>query len=374
MGFSDVVSRMRAGSLRRSPAAQSPVLQPSDPEKAGVGHLDPSSTISEKALLEAQAGNGGSLVSKGSTHAASRDNPVTRHRATHHVVRTVPTWVQSLGDYDTDPTNPTLPLLQPGVPRVQIASHHFNVPQKSQGRSEPWADRLDHPEQTWRAWPSNETVGQHGSRWEAFMKASAYPATSSEEGEVVTEEWLVQNGADYSRPWLAGAEEEDVENARSFKVRRKVWWKRIRHTIIRSPLIPLVIRSIVWMFSAIALSLGAYLSKISGEEDTYTNDTSAIMAIVVDAVALLYLLYITYDEYTGKPLGLRSAGAKMRLIFLDLFFIVFDSANLSLAFQVAGDLCGRAESTTCKLQNALASVLLIALIAWLLTFAISVLR
>lgn len=95
------------------------------------------------------------------------------------------------------------------------------------------------------------------------------------------------------------------------------------------------------------------------------------MAIVVDAVALAYLLYITYDEYSGKPLGLRPAKAKMRLIFLDLFFIVFDSANLSLAFEVIEGGC---DSRVCNQQKALASVLLIALIAWLLTFSISVMR
>ncbi|KAL9036338.1 MAG: hypothetical protein Q9214_006181 [Letrouitia sp. 1 TL-2023] len=370
MVLSGVVSRMRAGSLLRSPG-----LQPSDLEKTGIGHSDPKPTLSEKGPLEAQAGNGESPISKGITQAASRDHPETRHRATHHVVRTVPTWVQSLGDYDKDPTNPTIPFLQSGMPRVQIASHHFNIPQRSQGRTEPWANRLNHSEPAWRAWPSNGSVGQHGSRWEAFMKASAYPAISSEGGEVVTEEWLAQNGADFSRPWLAGAEEEDIENSKSFKVRRKVWWKRIRHTIIRSPLIPLVIRSIVWMFSATALILGALLyHKSRSKGGKFTNVTSAMMAIVIDAVALLYLLYITYDEYTGKPLGLRSAGAKMRLIFLDLFFIVFESANLSLAFQVVGALCGFVDKDTCRLQNGLASVLLIALIAWLLTFAISVLR
>ena len=96
------------------------------------------------------------------------------------------------------------------------------------------------------------------------------------------------------------------------------------------------------------------------------------MAIIVDVVAMLYLLYITYDEYTGKPLGLRSAKSKMRLIFLDLFFIVFDSANLSLAFEAIG--YGDCVQQICSRQKALASVLLIALIAWLLTFAISVLR
>jgi cytochrome c-type biogenesis protein CcmH/NrfG len=41
---------------------------------------------------------------------------------------------------------------------------------------------------------------------------------------------------------------------------------------------------------------------------------SALMAIIVDAVALVYLLYITFDEYTSKPLGSESeANAKLRL-------------------------------------------------------------
>ena len=51
---------------------------------------------------------------------------------------------------------------------------------------------------------------------------------------------------------------------------------------------------------------------------------------------------------------------------------VFDSANLSLAFE--GVRGGGCDDQTCNRQKALASVLLIALIAWLLTFSISVMR
>lgn len=110
------------------------------------------------------------------------------------------------------------------------------------------------------------------------------------------------------------------------------------------------------------------------------------MAIIVDAVALVYLVYITFDEYTSKPLGLRSPSAKARLILLDIFFIVFDSANLSLAFESLSTVrgaCTMAEvnqevapknDAICDRQIALACVLLIALLAWLTTFSISVLR
>lgn len=99
-----------------------------------------------------------------------------------------------------------------------------------------------------------------------------------------------------------------------------------------------------------------------------------MMATIVDGFALFYLIGITYDEYTGKPLGLRSASAKMRLIFLDLLFIVCDSANLSLALQAVahpGLGCSKCDSNWLK---TLAAVLLIALVSWILTFAISVLR
>ena len=142
-------------------------------------------------------------------------------------------------------------------------------------------------------------------------------------------------------------------------------------------MIPLVLRSIVWSFSLVALALGSSLRHLTDRDDV-KNTPSTDMAITVDAIALVYLLYITYDEYTGKPLGLRSAIAKMRLIFLDLFFIVFDSANLSLAMEALrrGDqrsICPYHDKI-CNRQKALASVLLIALIAWLLTFSISVLR
>jgi len=200
---------------------------------------------------------------------------------------------------------------------------------------------------------------------------------ATEGGKIVTEEWLIQNGPDYSRPWLADVDDGDPEKGSAgifgSQIKRKVWYMRLQRTLLRSPVVPMVIRMIVWGFSLVALCLACSLHHIADVADKSSiSAASTDMAIVVDAVALVYLLYIAYDEYSGKPLGLRSARAKMRLIFLDLFFIVFDSANLSLAFGVIdGEHC---YSAACYRQRALASVLLIALIAWLLTFSISVLR
>ena len=85
----------------------------------------------------------------------------------------------------------------------------------------------------------------------------------------------------------------------------------------------------------------------------------------------------------------------MRLLFLDLVFIIFSAANLSLAFntltdqqwscftgtpsennnneEAARSTCVHS-TTLCRRQRGLVSVLLFAEIAWVMTFAISVLR
>ena len=190
----------------------------------------------------------------------------------------------------------------------------------------------------------------------------------------VTHEWLEQNGPDYSQPWLAGSGNQNAENdaARLFKHRthRKTWWQRMQRIILRNAVIPLLIRAIVLGFSAAAMVIGVFLWADSGQPTT----SSIMMATIVDGIALFYLVGIIYDEYTGKPIGLRSATAKMRLIFLDLFFIVCDSANLSLALMAVAQLDPGCNNCHTGLLKSLAGVLLIALLSWILTFAISVLR
>ena len=221
------------------------------------------------------------------------------------------------------------------------------------------------------------------SRWVSFAKSTAYPNDANQAEKLVTPEWLNENLGDYSRPWLANqADGDGTESGRyqAFQRKRAVWWKRSQHTILRNPMIPLVFRLIVFTFSLAALILGANL------REGHVSGPSALLAVIFDAVARVYIIYVTWDEYTGKPLGLRSAKTKIRLIFLDLFFIVFDSANMALAFESLTDdngPCVNAQvngttspinQRTCHKQSGLAAVLLIALFAWLLTFAVSVLR
>lgn len=165
---------------------------------------------------------------------------------------------------------------------------------------------------------------------------------------------------------------------------------------MKNAMVPLVVRLTIITFSATAVGLAG---KIMQRADTNhcTKGASTFMALIVDAIAILYSFWITYDEYTSKPLGLRSPAAKMRLVFLDLFFIVFNAANVGLAFEALTDdrwACRSAKTRDgvdesvgesemclyntypymCSLQKGLAAVLLIALVAWLATFTISILR
>lgn len=290
-----------------------------------------------------------------------------------------------LGDNEED-ISASSQLLPRSPTSAQIAQHNSSPSAKQKQGIEP--GRLYDSQRDSTPPIFHGVVNETASRWRAFANASAYPAVPPTNAGHISEDWLVENGAEYSRPWRAGVDDGDLEkNGGSIfhnKAKRNVWYKTIQHTILRSPLVPLVIRLVVWNFSLIAMALGASIHQLNGKiaSEDFDGTPSSLMAIIVDSVALVYLVYITYDEYTGKPLGLRPAKAKLRLIFLDLFFIVFVSANLSLSCNALSD-CQREAGndkdsqvvpSICARQKALASVLLIELIAWLLTFAISVLR
>ncbi|KAL8708860.1 MAG: hypothetical protein Q9220_006316 [cf. Caloplaca sp. 1 TL-2023] len=232
----------------------------------------------------------------------------------------------------------------------------------------PWVEVLDEPPPAFVL----DGPDQRTSRWKAYIDASLLP--QHEKGMRVSPQWWVDNGPDYYK-----RSEEDAKGSRSTSL---PWIKRTRRTVLRSPIIPLLLRSVVWMFSVVALGLAASIHRLTNAEDKTKNLASTDLAIAIDGVAILYLSYITYDEFTSKPLGLRSPMAKMRLILLDLFFIVFESANLSLAFDAVNHggvvLPEGTEDYKVKAinhrQDALVSVLLVALIAWVLTFCISVMR
>lgn len=200
---------------------------------------------------------------------------------------------------------------------------------------------------------------------------------------------MKENLPDLETPWEP-IDKEAPEEGEGFwllnasKRRRRV--AKAHRLLMNHPMVPALIRLVVFTFSTLALGLAGSIFKQSKHAGC-ENSSSTWLALIVDIVAIFYTVYITYDEYTSKPLGLRSHNAKMRLIFLDLLFIVFDSANLSLAFRALTDerwACRSSDEPVqsycpfdkaiCARQKALTATLLIVLVAWLCTFAISTLR
>ncbi|TQB75033.1 hypothetical protein MPDQ_003829 [Monascus purpureus] len=287
-------------------------------------------------------------------------------------IRTLPAWIRSV-EYPVDDTSAGVTdRLLPSQPGDAVVAQHNHTPYTTKP-----GIRLSNEGEGSSSYPPRE------SRWKTFSEAIKYPPEQTWNEKSVTPEWLENNLGDYSQPWRGRPTFVDMEDP--LNRRRDAFIKRFQNSLLTSPIVPLVFRLTVWCFSLIALALGGSIQHLS-EKYKHPQGPSALMAIIVDAVALIYLVYITWDEYTSKPLGLRSSRSKTRLILLDLFFIVFDSANLSLAFEVlsdSGGSCTAAEinesfspknDAICDRQKALASVLLIALVAWLLTFAVSIFR
>jgi hypothetical protein len=170
--------------------------------------------------------------------------------------------------------------------------------------------------------------------------------------------------------------------------------------LMNSPWVPLVFRITVISFSVAALGLAAENIRfnLSNTDDPKQSSNlafcrapaSSYLAIAFDSVAVVYSLYIAYDEFFSTPLGLRSHTAKLSLIFLDLIFMIFNSANVALAFesvfdvrwacndnpenaQQLNEVCAY-DGALCRRQKSLTAVLMVSLIAWLTTFTISTMR
>lgn len=163
---------------------------------------------------------------------------------------------------------------------------------------------------------------------------------------------------------------------------------KLGNFVLRHPIAPLIFRLIVLLTTISALGLATVIYRRERDPDIVGSNrpetSQAIVAIIIDSVAIPYILYMTWDEYTGKPLGLRNPAQKVSLTLLDLIFIVLKSASTALAFEAlvyhSGD--GKARSPRGRAQEVesldlargLAALTLVGLIAWILNFTISVFR
>lgn len=257
----------------------------------------------------------------------------------------------------------------------------------------------------------------------ALMRETQPRPERGQQSQVMSREWLDENIPDFTEPWHpAWIKESGPKDARFwlFSPEGRVrTWNKFMFILMRNPFVPLVTRLTVLAFVLAALGLGVNIYRESDELNSSPSalagvqvpagqtgaesdavckqQPSTYLAFIVDSVAVLYIIYITWDEYFSKPLGLRKTKDKIRLLFLDLLFVILSAANLSLAFntltdqqwscyggpldngnnsnnaQAATTTCVQS-NTLCERQKGLCAVLLLAEVAWVLTFAISIFR
>lgn len=208
--------------------------------------------------------------------------------------------------------------------------------------------------------------------WRNYLQSSIYGRMQGEESEVVDPEVLDKLQPQFNLPFEKPISQDDRASGRR---RRRTLWERIWRVILRHPLVPLAFRIIVLLTSIASLAVAARIFRHEDRQDKSSAErTQSIVAIVVDTVAVPYIGYMLWDEYTGKPLGLRRATQKISLILLDLFFIIFKSASTSLAFEsLVYHTDGRDEVVT-ALSRALASMMFVGLLAWTMNFMVNIFR
>ncbi|KAI1395692.1 hypothetical protein F4819DRAFT_477688 [Hypoxylon fuscum] len=223
-------------------------------------------------------------------------------------------------------------------------------------------------------------------RWRDFVRSSSYGRNPDDEYDVVPYETMDQQMAGLGQPVRSPF--HPLEPKLKRKSRKDTWIMRFWNFVLRHPIAPLIFRLVVLITSIAALALACNIFQRERDPnipDSNTPESSqAIVAIIIDVVAIPYILYMTWDEYTGKPLGLRAPAQKVSLTLLDLVFIVLKSSSTALAFEALVYHSGyglstdydplTAEMASLHLARGLAALTLVGLIAWILNFTINVFR
>ncbi|KAJ4294760.1 hypothetical protein N0V88_004994 [Collariella sp. IMI 366227] len=325
----------------------------------------------------------------------------TRHGAT----RTLPPWIDSYETRYGAPSEDQLRALSSPPPRALPAQHNHSPSslnrrvskdgyvyenpavlgldgaRTSRAKLRKFITRKDGTERgrKWDHLRSAEPVivqryhrAASDSPWRSFVRSSRYGHLPNEEAQVVDPDELDRLQPDFNGP-------VEIPELNGFSGRKptrtKRLYKRVWLVILRHPLVPLAFRLTILLTSIIALALAVRIYNIEHRPDTRRSSelTQAIVAIVVDSVAIPYIGYMTWDEYTGKPLGLRATTQKIALVLMDLFFIIFKSASTALAFE-ALVFHNSGDRRTREYSRALAAFQIIGLISWSFTLSVSVFR
>ncbi|PFH56554.1 hypothetical protein XA68_16337 [Ophiocordyceps unilateralis] len=215
-------------------------------------------------------------------------------------------------------------------------------------------------------------TSQPSPSWREFVRASSWGNMPNEDSEVVDYDVLKKMQPSFDG--LGTVQQCQSDSKGSCRRKTLSFYKRLWVAMMRSSLSPLLFRLTVVVTSVLALGIA---SRIFQREDSIDRDgaerTQSMFAVAVDCVAIPYIGYMIYDEYTGKPVGLRSGVSKIRLILLDVFFIIFKSASTALAFEsiVYHRIM---EYQAWQLSTVLGVFELVGLMSWTMNFVVNVFR
>ncbi|KAF4587247.1 DEHA2D15422p-like protein [Ophiocordyceps camponoti-floridani] len=215
-------------------------------------------------------------------------------------------------------------------------------------------------------------TSQPSPTWKEFLDASSWGHIPNEKSEVVDYDVLkkMQPSFDGLGPVLPfHAESKGSRRRKTLSFSKRLWI-----AMMRSSLSPLLFRLIVVVTSILALGVA---SRIFQREEAVDREgaerTQSLFAVAVDCLAIPYIGYMLYDEYTGKPVGLRSGVSKIRLILLDVLFIIFKSASTALAFESI--VYHRIDELQAWQLSAVLGVFeLVGLMSWTMNFVVNVFR
>ncbi|KAJ2904381.1 uncharacterized protein MKZ38_008166 [Zalerion maritima] len=332
--------------------------------------------------------NSGSTIVDGRSHARIRQP------------RSLPPWISSYEERYGRPSEDQLELLSP--PPQSRLPHHNSTPCEPQPHTTPprrasrdgyidWSTEMPSDEDGLKKKVSRKHMFKKGyargrkwdhlrtaepvivtghspepmARWKEFMQSSQYGRTGNEESHVVEPEYLNQLQPQFNQPFELPKP--------SKKPREKMTAAKFWKVLVQHPLVPLVFRLIVLVTSIVALALSVRIFELESQNtDDSAERTQSLVAIVIDCLAVPYIGYMTWDEYTGQPLGLRSASQKASLVLMDLFFIIFKASSTALSFEAL--VYHSAHDITLGHSRALAAFMFVGLAAWSFAFTVNVFR
>ncbi|KAF2435932.1 hypothetical protein EJ08DRAFT_295685 [Tothia fuscella] len=213
------------------------------------------------------------------------------------------------------------------------------------------------------------------SQWAPYMRSAGAPPQKK---------LSPRQAAEAAEIWREYDNKKFVDDEKTPLPTRPWWHWRNFHIlpyIMTNQFVPLMFRFFIIATSIIALALGGSIWHETNKTEC-ARDGSTYLAVILDCLAIPYTAYIAWDEFKSEPIGLRKASSKLKLLLPDLLFIVLEAVNLTLAYQAlqskefactSQGTCRRAHGL-CNIQKGLVSVLMIALVAWLSTFVVSLSR